>query len=136
MTFLCVDVRGPSLYGAPLVNQGTSASSSSHTSFPVVVFSHGLGAMRSKHTALSCELASHGYVLACVEHRDRSACTTLKKVPKAGAPGEYEDEWLPMTFPGGNFSVKGLQQLPVRRQQVREENENLKLLKRKRGRFL
>ena len=37
--------------------------------FPVVVFSHGLGAMRTTYSGICCDLASHGYVVASVEHR-------------------------------------------------------------------
>ena len=37
--------------------------------FPVIVFSHGLGAMRTTSSAIICDLASHGYVVAAVEHR-------------------------------------------------------------------
>ena len=66
------------------------------SSLPLVVFSHGYSAMRADYTGLSCDMASHGYVMACVEHRDGSACTSLRKVPKPGTPGEYTDEWIPI----------------------------------------
>ena len=66
---------------------------------PVIVLSHGYNNIRTSYTALSCELASHGFVLACVEHRDRSACTTVRKIPKPGAPGdEYVDKWIPAMY--------------------------------------
>lgn len=38
-------------------------------SFPVVVFSHGLGGMRTTYSGICCDLASHGYVVAAIEHR-------------------------------------------------------------------
>ena len=109
----CSDTRCPALYAAPLTREMKTTRS-----HPVIVFSHGVGAIRTSYSALSCELASHGYVLACVEHRDRSACTTVRKIPKPGAPGEYQDEWLSMTYPGGKLSIKSLRQLPERRRQV------------------
>ena len=74
--------------------------------------------MRSAYMALCCELASHGYVIASVEHSDCSACIAMRKTPKPGAPGEYEDKWLTMTYPGGRLSVKSKRQLPERREQV------------------
>ena len=115
------DERGPSLYGSPLINEklltpGNRPVSSS-SSLPVVVFSHGYSSMRNHSIALSCDLASHGYLMACVEHRDRSACTTVRKIPKPGAPGEYEDEWIPITMVGAGRK-KRAQELPLRMQQV------------------
>ena len=45
------------------------ANGSSAPSFPVIVFSHGLGAMRTTYSGICCDLTSHGYVVASVEHR-------------------------------------------------------------------
>eukprot|EP00899_Mesostigma_viride_P005285 jgi/Mesvir1/14758/Mv05400-RA.1 len=45
---------------------------------PVVVFSHGLGAMRCAYSHWISEMASRGYVVAAVEHRDGSACTSAE----------------------------------------------------------
>ena len=98
------------LYGAPLI--------SVNSTYPVVVVSHGMGGMRTAHTALCSELASHGFVLACVEHRDRSACTTVRKIPKPGAPGEYEDEWISFIPFEGKW-LKDSTQVNFRNKQVR-----------------
>ena len=66
---------------------------------PVIVFSHGLGGCRLVYSNVCCDMASHGYVVAAVEHKDRSACASLSRVPPAGVGHgcyhDYVDEWLP-----------------------------------------
>jgi predicted dienelactone hydrolase len=37
-------------------------------SFPLIIFSHGLGGMRTQNTVLMEELASHGYAVAAMDH--------------------------------------------------------------------
>ena len=56
-------------------NEGVSAETSAATPtpdlpmFPVMVFSHGLGAMSLTYSGICADVASHGYVVASVEHR-------------------------------------------------------------------
>lgn len=50
-----------------------SSEGSRKESFPIVVFSHGLGANRGLYSAICADLASHGFVVVTPNHRDGSA---------------------------------------------------------------
>ena len=79
------DPRIPALHNAPLFtsNQTVSNIEGAYTNaetgeapptsdlpvFPVMVFSHGLGAMSLTYSGICADVASHGYVVASVEHR-------------------------------------------------------------------
>lgn len=58
----------PAVWAAPL--------SKNREKFPVIVFSHGLGACKFFYSGTYAELASYGFVVAALEHRDTSACAT------------------------------------------------------------
>ena len=67
-------------------------------SFPVVLFSHGLGGMRAQNTVQAEELASRGYVVVAPDHQydanvslypDNSSADYLSNVPKNSS----EEEW-------------------------------------------
>ncbi|ATY63619.1 PAF acetylhydrolase [Cordyceps militaris] len=73
LTFLLWAVAGrieiPAKVDAPLLPPLTGSNSSS---FPLVVFSHGMASSRTDYTAYLGGLAARGHVVAALEHRDGS----------------------------------------------------------------
>nr|BAG59587.1 unnamed protein product [Homo sapiens] len=81
--------------------------------YPLVVFSHGLGAFRTLYSAIGIDLASHGFIVAAVEHRDRSASATYYFKDQSAA--EIGDKsWLYLR------TLKQEEETHIRNEQVRQ----------------
>ncbi|CAB3990535.1 Platelet-activating factor acetylhydrolase [Paramuricea clavata] len=81
-----------SLY-SPSSSNETDSTQNNFQKFPCVVFSHGLGGSRCVYSSFCLELASYGYVVAAVEHRDKSASATYYL--KEDAPSFQDPQWIP-----------------------------------------
>uniref|UniRef100_G3THA4 Platelet-activating factor acetylhydrolase n=3 Tax=Loxodonta africana TaxID=9785 RepID=G3THA4_LOXAF len=82
--------------------------------YPLIVFSHGLGAFRTIYSAVGNDLASHGFIVAAVEHRDGSASATYY----------FEDQSAAMKGNKSWLYFKTLKrdedEAPLRNEQVRQ----------------
>ena len=60
--------------------------------FPLIMFSHGLGGSRTCYSSICGEYASYGFVVCAVEHRDGSGARTFVNHPPHGLGSRRERE--------------------------------------------
>ncbi|XP_065898491.1 platelet-activating factor acetylhydrolase-like [Dysidea avara] len=107
---LAKEQKAAALYGAPLKTS---------TPLPVIMFSHGITGMRAVYSATCCDLASHGYLVAAIEHRDRSAGHCYTKYWKNDSK-KFVDHWIPYKkLPSSDEElIYRAQQLTIRRKEI------------------
>ncbi|XP_077985371.1 platelet-activating factor acetylhydrolase-like [Glandiceps talaboti] len=76
----------------PVVDNGQVLAIEDKPTFPIIIYSHGLGSSRFQYSALCVDLVSQGFIVAAVEHRDNSAGTTY--LLKENDTGTLAEEWV------------------------------------------
>eukprot|EP00096_Caligus_rogercresseyi_P014129 TRINITY_DN6658_c0_g1_i1.p1 TRINITY_DN6658_c0_g1~~TRINITY_DN6658_c0_g1_i1.p1 ORF type:complete len:361 (+),score=81.10 TRINITY_DN6658_c0_g1_i1:143-1225(+) len=84
-------------------------------SYPLVLFSHGLGGNRMTYAKLASHIASHGFVVAALEHLDGSASLAHRNKPE-------EESWIPYVKPPPTH----MDALAFRSRQITQRMEELR----------
>ncbi|KAF7242502.1 Platelet-activating factor acetylhydrolase 2, cytoplasmic [Varanus komodoensis] len=103
---------------------------SSHK-YPLIIFSHGLGAFRTVYSAVCIEMASRGFLVMALEHRDHSASATYFCKLNPEAPdfpeAQVQEQWL--TYRGAPKEKEFRFRNPQLHQRANECIRGLKLIR-------
>nr|XP_006626068.1 PREDICTED: platelet-activating factor acetylhydrolase isoform X1 [Lepisosteus oculatus] len=121
------------LYGSFTIPTAWNAPFKPADKYPLIIFSHGLGAFRTLYSAICIEIASRGFIVAAVEHRDESSSATFYFKEKSNrteqeqlviSPNNFEEEWIYY-----RTLKQGEPEFPLRNKQVQQRaNECIKAL--------
>lgn len=78
-----------------------------HDKFPLMLFSHGIGSNCTTYSSFAAEMASHGIVVATIEHRDKSAAST---VDESGEVINYQHSTAELLGADNGFTWRQSQQ--------------------------
>ncbi|PSK43677.1 hypothetical protein B9Z65_7191 [Elsinoe australis] len=74
--------------------------------YPVIMFSHGLGGTRTMYSSLCGEIASYGFIVCAVEHRDGSGPRTYINRQQKLSPSELEEERIGYKINHGPLKIR------------------------------
>ncbi|XP_016068347.1 PREDICTED: platelet-activating factor acetylhydrolase [Miniopterus natalensis] len=115
------------LFGSMTTPASWNAPVKTDEKYPLIVFSHGLGAFRTIYSAIGNDLASHGFIVATVEHRDGSASATYYFNDQSAAETGNKS-WLYLkTPPQGEKEAASLRNAQVR-QRAKECSQALDVM--------
>ncbi|XP_065768536.1 platelet-activating factor acetylhydrolase isoform X1 [Muntiacus reevesi] len=102
------------LFGSVTIPAAWNAPLRTGEKYPLIIFTHGLGAFRTIYSAIGIDLASYGFIVAAIEHRDGSAASTYYfKDQSAVETGSKS--WLYL-----RTLKRGEEEFPLRNEQVRQ----------------
>lgn len=97
----------------PIIENAPLAITTQNKTWPLIVFSHGIGQSRFLYSHLCSDLASYGFIVASTEHRDRSGCMSKYNIDKKVI-------WIPYL----NIE-KDANEYDIRHNQIRQRSREL-----------